>query len=191
MPWPKRGFSLAHQAHRARPSPSRIPTVIRLSGHFTLCQFMSCGRQRQISRLLPSRAECMYYSLGRAGLGHTSIDCVGQYTDLIGCVLVPVAVCRGVPWPASSSHRDKPSLEGLDLSHGTWGAHFYGNADGFRVIFGAAGRVWARALRPGPHKKVTLVRLVGCTTNTDFLSAVDPESFRTDTSTCCSNNLIL
>ena len=32
-----------------------------------------------------------------------------RHTDLIGCVLVPVAVGRGVTWPASSSVRE-PSL---------------------------------------------------------------------------------
>ena len=46
-----------------------------------------------------------------------------------------------------------PSLEGLDSSPGAWGAHFYGKADGARNTFGAAGRVWATALRLDPPKK--------------------------------------
>ena len=34
----------------------------------------------------------MRHSLGVAGLGHTSVGSVRRYTDLVGCVLVPVAV---------------------------------------------------------------------------------------------------
>ena len=30
-----------------------------------------------------------------SGLGHTSVGCVGRYTDLVGCVLVLLAVGRG------------------------------------------------------------------------------------------------
>ena len=65
MPGPKFGsmFSLAHQAHialsrlmtsraRAWPSPPLIPTIIWPSGHLTLCQVLSCGRQRQIKTLV-------------------------------------------------------------------------------------------------------------------------------------------
>ena len=37
--------------------------------------------------------------------GQASIRRVRRYTDLVRCVLVPVAVGRGVPWPASSSLR--------------------------------------------------------------------------------------
>ena len=32
-----------------------------------------------------------------ARLGHTPFSCVGRYTDLVGCFLVPVAVGQGAP----------------------------------------------------------------------------------------------
>ena len=47
----------------------------------------------------------MHHSLGVVGLGHTSVGHVGRYTDLIECVLVPVAVSRGRPtWFPVSRH---------------------------------------------------------------------------------------
>ena len=49
--------------------------------------------------------------------------------------------------PEGASPRLYPSLEGLGLSPGVWGPPLMGNADGFRGIFGAAGRVWATVLR--------------------------------------------
>ena len=55
--------------------------------------------------LPPSRVERMHYSLGGVGLGHFSVGHIGRYTDLIGCVLVPIAVGRSEPWLASSSLR--------------------------------------------------------------------------------------
>ena len=48
-------------------------------------------------RLPPSRVEHMHYSLGGAGMGHTLVSHVGQYMDLVGCVLVPGAICQGAP----------------------------------------------------------------------------------------------
>ena len=47
--------------------------------------------------MTPSREERMPYSLGSAGLGHTSVNLVGRYTDLLGCVLFPVIVGRSAP----------------------------------------------------------------------------------------------
>ena len=56
-------------------------------------------------------------------LGHTSVDCVGRYTNLVGCILTRLAVSQGAPWLASSSLR-KPSLQALTLLRGarfiTW-----------------------------------------------------------------------
>ena len=70
-----------------------------------------------------SRVERIHYSLGGAGLGHTLVSCVYRYTDLVGCVLVPVAVGRGGHWPASSSLRGQ-SPQALTLLGGarfiTW-----------------------------------------------------------------------
>ena len=43
-----------------------------------------------------------------------------------------------------------PSLEGLVLSPGAWGAPFKGNVSVSLGIFYAAGRFWATALRPDP-----------------------------------------
>ena len=48
-------------------------------------------------RHTPSRVEHMHYSLGGTGLEHTLVSCVGRYMDLVGCVLVPVAVSRDMP----------------------------------------------------------------------------------------------
>ena len=56
-------------------------------------------------RLSPSRVEHIHYSLGGAGLGHTLVGHVGWYIDLVGCVLVTVAVGWGVPWLAFLSFR--------------------------------------------------------------------------------------
>ena len=44
-------------------------------------------------------------SLNVAGLGHTSVNHVGWYTDLVECVLVPVAVDQGrLIWIPESQH---------------------------------------------------------------------------------------
>ena len=59
-------------------------------------------------------------SLGGTGLGHTSVSCVGWCTDLVECVLVPVAVGRGAPWPTSSSLRG-PFPKALN---NLWGTSF-------------------------------------------------------------------
>ena len=58
-------------------------------------------------------------------------------------------------------------------------APFWGNADGARIMFGSAGRVWASALRLDLPKRLcaTLVWLVGRMTNIDFLPTVEPDSF--------------
>ena len=37
---------------------------------------------------------CMRFSLEGAGLGHALVVCVGRYTDLVGCILLPEAVGR-------------------------------------------------------------------------------------------------
>ena len=79
----------------------------------------------------------MHYSLGVAGLGHPLVGCVGRYTDLVGCVLGPVAVSRGrLTWIPVSRHS-------------CWVYHlvsaaplFRGMPTGFEAFFGAAGRVW-------------------------------------------------
>ena len=59
----------------------------------------------------------MHYSLGITGLGHTLVGHVGRYMDLVECVLVPVAACQGVPWPASLSLRG-PFPQALTLLEG-------------------------------------------------------------------------
>ena len=74
--------------------------------------------------------------------GQTSIGGVRRYMDLVGCVLVTVAVGRGAPWPASSSLRRPYPLESNTLWRG-WvyrlvpGAPVKGNANGARGIFEA------------------------------------------------------
>ena len=108
-----------------------------------------------------------------------------MYTDLVGCVLVRMAVdrgrltwilgsrhsCRGAPRPASSNLW-RPSIQVLPLLGGArfiacaWGAHFQGNTDGARGIFVLNRRVWATAVRLDPPKIracATLVRSVGRT----------------------------
>ena len=87
-------------------------------------------------RLPPSRVEHMHYSLGGAGLGHISVGRVVRYADLVGCVLVPVAVSRGALWTASSSIMGSSWGEWLGLLLGAWGTSFSGNTES---IFGAAG----------------------------------------------------
>ena len=56
-------------------------------------------------QLRPSKVERVHFSLGGAVRRHTSVGHVDRYTDMVGCVLVPVAVGRGTPWQASSSLR--------------------------------------------------------------------------------------
>ena len=68
-------------------------------------------------RLLPNRVEHMHYSLGDTRLGHTLVGRAGRYMDLVGCVLVLVAVSWGATWPASLSFRG-PSPQALTLLGG-------------------------------------------------------------------------
>ena len=102
----------------------------------------SIGDTSDKYRLPPSRVERMHYSLGGHWLGHSSVSCVIQYTDLIRCDLVSVAVGRSALWTASSSLREpSPRLKPQD-------------------IFGAALGVWATALHTDPTKKaLCLTRL--------------------------------
>ena len=114
-------------------------------------------------------------------LGWDTHSRIGQYTDLVGCVLVPVAVSRGrltwilafmsgAPKPASSSLRGLSSqvltLLGEAMSI-TWRLKhpFFG-------IFEAPGCVLTTALRWIYLKRpcATLVRSVGRTSNTDVYS---------------------
>ena len=53
-----------------------------------------------------------------------------QCVDLVGCVLIPVAVGQGAPWLAPLDPQgagylgSDPSLGGVWLSPGVWGTHF-------------------------------------------------------------------
>ena len=83
-----------------------------------LCYTRPVGETNDEYRPPPSRVERMHNSLWVAWLGYSSFGCVGRYTDLVGCVLVQVAVDRGAPWSASSSLRD-PFPEDLTFLGGT------------------------------------------------------------------------
>ena len=48
----------------------------------------------------------MHYSLRVAGLRHTSVCYVSRYTDLVGCVLIPVG--QGALWPVLWRFRGHP-----------------------------------------------------------------------------------
>ena len=61
------------------------------------------GRTTNTDFILAEWSVCT--TLGGAGLGHTSVGCVSRYMELVGCVLVPVAVGRRAPWQASSRPR--------------------------------------------------------------------------------------
>ena len=57
------------------------------------------------STVSPRQVERMHFSLGVAWLGHTSDGRVSRYTDLVKCVLVPMAVGRGrLTWIPGSRH---------------------------------------------------------------------------------------
>ena len=47
-----------------------------------------------------------------AGPGHTSVGRVGQYKDLVGCVMVPLVVDRGASGGLSIPPGSKPPLRG-------------------------------------------------------------------------------
>ena len=76
----------------------------------SLCYWSSRDKKWWIYKWLKQRsdkwrAERMHYSLGVAGLGHISVGRVGRFTDLVGCVLVPVAVGWGrLTWIPGSQH---------------------------------------------------------------------------------------
>ena len=54
----------------------------------------------------------MHYYLWGAGLRHTSVGRVFRCADVVVCVLLPVAIGWGLPWPAYSSLRGPSSLGG-------------------------------------------------------------------------------
>ena len=120
-------------------------------------------------RLPPSWVERMHYSVGSTRQGHALVSRVGQYTDLVGCVLVPVPVGWGAPWLASLSLRG-PSQQALK------GPFFFFRRvfEAFLELLGMSG-LWPCTqthLKKWPC--ATLVWLVGQTTNTDFLLVVKP-----------------
>ena len=76
--------------HLDPPQKKLCATLIRLVGHTTNTDFM------------------------QTELGHTLVDRVGRYTDLVRCVLTLLAVSQGAPWPASSSLRGPSPQGGLE-----------------------------------------------------------------------------
>ena len=126
-------------------------------------------------RLPPSRIEHMHYSLGGAGLGHTSVSRVNRYMDLVGCVLVPVAVGQGAPWPASWSLKVLSPKVAWHLGR----LFLRGMLMGLRQFLEPPGLSgpWPCAWTHQKKKPcATLVQSVGQTTNTNFLPAVKPDS---------------
>ena len=95
--------------------------------------------------LPPSRVKCRHYSLGVTGLRDTLVGRVGCNTDLVGYVLVPVAVCQGVPWLASSSFR-RPSLQALTLLRGARFIAWHLRHSFLEECWWGSRRVWAMAL---------------------------------------------
>ena len=109
-----------------------------------------------------------------AELVHTSVGRVGWYTDLVGCVLVPLGLrC--------------PSPQALTLLGGarfiSWclGCSFLKECWRGPRHFWSHRHVWALALHLDPPKKwpcAILVQSVGWITNTNFLPAVKHNSFK-------------
>ena len=181
--------------------PSPNPAIIRPPGHLTLCQVLSGGKQKQISRIPLS-----------AGMGRTAVGRVGRCMGLARCVLILLVVCQDhltwvpVGWHSCWARRDRhPRASGsrpqvLNLIREArfiiWHMRrqfFSGMPIGPEVFLELLGvsrlkpSAWTHLKRPC----ATLIRLMGRTTNTDFFPSVEPDSFRTDTSTCCTNTLIL
>ena len=142
----------------------------------------------------PNRVERMHYSLGGAGLAHTSVGRVGRYMDLVGSVLVSVAVDRSAPWPASSNLR-RLSPQALTL-HGGAGLFALRRRRPFsRECRRGLRHFWSHrsCLRPNPPKKALYhTHSVGLTYDKyRLLPSSRTWQFRTDTSTCCTHSLIL
>ena len=108
-------------------------------------------------------------TLNIAGLGHTSVSCVGRYTDRVGYVLARLTVGWGSFWPASSSLREgvppgfNPPRKGLGLSPGAPEMPLFRWMPTVPVAF--LGMVGVSA--PGTHLKKAFCRLVRRKTNTD------------------------
>ena len=122
----------------------------------------------------PSREERMHYSRGGAlGWDALRLAALCQCADLVGCVLVPVAVGRGAPWPTSSSLRAPsprlyPSSEGLGSSPGAPFREILTGPVAILEMPGVSGlRPCARTHLKKKHCAI-LVRLVRRKTNTDI-----------------------
>ena len=58
-------------------------------------------------------------SLSVASLGYTSVSCVGRYTDLVECVLIPEAVCGDhLTWIPESRHSCRACQDGHSRASG-------------------------------------------------------------------------
>ena len=161
--WPTFPFP---NSHYNRPSVHWPCVNFRLVG----------GRDKYGDFLLAEWSVCT--TLWEALDWDTSVGRVDRYTNLVGCVLVPVSISRGVPWPASSGLK-KPSFQALLLIGGVKVYHLAPEVPFLR-------RVPTRPeafLEPPEQSGLqscarthqsrscdTLVRSVGRTTNTGSLS---------------------
>ena len=152
-----------------------------------------------------------YWLSSSAGLGHTSVGCVGRYTDLVRCVLVPLAVSQGHltwipvscyscwacqgwhPWTLGDCPPQALTLLG-EARFITWRLRcpFFGECHwGLRHFWSCwACLDYSPAPRPTEKKALCHTRLVSGTNDKYWLP---PSSrtwqFRTDTTTCCTNTL--
>ena len=111
------------------------------------------------------------------------------FADLVGCVLVPVAIGWSAPWLASSSLREL-SLEGLDSLPGTWGNPFLGECWRGPRYFCEYRACLGYSPAPGPTLKrpcAILIWLVGHKTNTDNLQAA--RQYQKDIPNSCTTPL--